>query len=82
MNDITKEQIQELALEVALRFHLSDFDEDKKASDIYDAVGKDQDIVIWETFENWDANSITDSIWNLSNDIETTISDALGLTES
>lgn len=79
MNNLTKEQIEKLALKVALRFHLSDFDYDKKASDTLTGIGTDEDIVVWEPFERMSTSDLHDSIWNLSNDIQTTMSKALGL---
>jgi hypothetical protein len=53
--------------------------EDGKASDIFEALGTDEEIIVWEPFEGWDMSSVEDSIWNLANDIEQTVTNALGL---
>ena len=77
---MTNEQIKEMALEIALRFHLSEMgeNEDGKATDIFEALGIDEEIVVWEPFEDWDMSSVEDSIWNLANDIEQTVKAGLG----
>ena len=75
-------QIKELALAVALRYHLSDFDGEKPADETFSSIGEDEDIVVWEPFENWDSHEVTNAVWNLAHDIETTINEALGLEES
>jgi hypothetical protein len=75
-------QIKELALAVALRYHLSDFDGDKTSDETFSAIGESEDIVVWEPFERWESYEITNSVWNLAHDIETTFNEALGLEES
>jgi hypothetical protein len=75
-------QVKELALAVALRYHLSDFDGDKTSDETFSAIGESEDIVVWEPFENWESYEITNSVWNLAHDIETTFNEALGLEES
>jgi hypothetical protein len=79
MKTITKEQVQELSLSVALRYHLSQFDHAKKATDIFDAIGEDASIISWEPFQNWDVDILTDSIWNLASDFEETFLKELGI---
>jgi hypothetical protein len=75
-------QIKELALAVALRYHLSDFDGDKTSDETFSAIGESEDIVVWEPFERWESYEITNAVWNLAHDIETTVNEALGLEES
>lgn len=78
----TKEQLQKMALEVALRFHLSEMGKNEDADDpteIYEAIGTDEDIIVWEPFEDWESDSVQDSIWNLASDIERTFAKSLGL---
>ena len=79
---MNKEQVKEMALGVAMRFHLSDFDQDKTSTLAYAMLVDDYDngdITVWEPFEDWSIDSVYDSIWNLANDIEQTITNALGL---
>ena len=71
----TKEQIKEMALGVALRFHLADFDPDKTSWSAFVTLVDDYnngDVTVWEPFEDWSIDSVYDSIWNLANDIEHT----------
>ena len=75
-------QIKELALAVALRYHLSDFDGGKTSDEIFSAIGESEDIVVWEPFERWESYEITNAVWNLAHDIETTVNEDLGLEES
>jgi hypothetical protein len=79
---MNKEQVKEMALGVAMRFHLSDFDQDKTSTLAYAMLVDDYDngdITVWEPFEDWSIDSVYDSIWNLANDIEQTVTNALGL---
>lgn len=75
---MNNEQIKKHALEIALRFHLSEMGEQEDAGDIYEAIGSDEDIIAWEPFEDWESDSLQDSIWNLANDIEQTFIAGLG----
>jgi hypothetical protein len=71
----TKEQIKEMALGVAIRFHLADFDPDKTSWSVFVTLVDDYnngDVTVWEPFEDWSIDSVYDSIWNLANDIEHT----------
>lgn len=81
MNTFT---INKIAKEVAIRFHLSEFPEDISADEVIrmieDCDGSYvelDDIVVWEPFEYWEPSNISDSIWNLAMDIESTITEAL-----
>jgi hypothetical protein len=78
---MTNEQIKEMALGVAMRFHLAEFDQDKTATLAYAMLVDDYDngdITVWEPFEDWSIDSVYDSIWNLANDIEQTVKAGLG----
>ena len=81
MNNITKEQLEELALRISLRFHLSDFDQSKPASETFDEFGENDNdkIVVWQPFEEWGVDDVAESIGNLSYDIEQIIGNALGI---
>jgi len=71
----TKEQIKEMALGVAMRFHLADFDPEKTSWSAFVTLIDDYnngDVTVWEPFEDWSIDSVYDSIWNLANDIEHT----------
>jgi hypothetical protein len=71
----TKEQIKEMALGVAMRFHLADFDPEKTSWSAFVTLVDDYnngDVTVWEPFEDWNIDSVYDSIWNLANDIEHT----------
>jgi hypothetical protein len=71
----TKEQIKEMALGVAMRFHLADFDPEKTSWSAFVTLVDDYnngDVTVWEPFEDWSIDSVYDSIWNLANDIEHT----------
>ena len=85
MNNLTEEQIYKLALDIALRYHLSDFNDDKPEevlenleADIYETDNEDDQIVVWEPFENDNGQTVSDNIFNLKRDIATTFIEALG----
>lgn len=85
---MTTEQVHKIALDIALRFHLADFNFDKP-EEAYDRVGRnlldsedEEDIIVlWEPFEYWDGESVANSIWNLTNDILTSFEEALGIVQ-
>jgi hypothetical protein len=85
MNNLTEEQIYKLALDIALRYHLSDFNDDKPEEvlehlemNLYETDNEDDQIIVWEPFENHDGQVISDHIFNLKRDIATTFIEALG----
>lgn len=64
--------VEKLAYDIAMRFHLSDFPDDTSADDIQERMS---DIVVWEPFEYWDESDVLESIDTLARDIEDTFSD-------
>lgn len=86
MSTLTKEQVHKIALDIALRLHLSDFNFDKPA-EVYDRVGRnlldsedvEDDIIIWEPFEYMGGEAVANSIWRLTDDILTSFEEALGI---
>ena len=74
--------ISKLAMEVAVRFHLSDFPKDMTAQEIHDALAYAQEgdilpFLVWEPFEHWATSSVADSMWTLAMDIEYAFTNAI-----
>lgn len=64
--------IKETAMGVAMRFHLIDIPEDMTYTEAYDQLAElitDETMWVWEPFEDWEISSLTDSIWNLYNEV-------------
>lgn len=79
MNNMNKKQTQQLknmALKVALDFHLSDYDSTKTPKQVFNNL-KHQDVVVWEPFEYWELSSVEESIDGLAFNVEKTILQAL-----
>lgn len=78
---MTNEQLQEMAMGIAMRFHLSEYNQDIPAMEAFDAVlnSKDESALVWEPFEDWEVQSLCESIWTLADDVKRTITEALGL---
>lgn len=69
---IDKEQVTDKALEVALRFHLSHFDQDISPWETFESLETSEDIIVWEPFEWWPSDLVSNSIWDLACDISST----------
>jgi len=78
MNNITKEQINELATGVAMRFHLSEYNDGISAVDAFEEMSE-ENVIVWQPFEEWELSEVEDSIANLAFDIENHVIKALGL---
>lgn len=78
---MTKIQLEEMAMGIAMRFHLSEYNQDIPALQAFDAVlnSRDESALAWEPFEDWEVSSLCDSIWNLADDVKRTFAEVLDI---
>ena len=77
-----KEEIQNILLEEAVKYHLSDYDQEElnawMAGEIDNAeFFESENTIIWEPFQFEDAESMSGLIWNMQATLESLVEHAI-----
>tara|TARA_R110000868_G_C10630596_1_gene743147 strand:+ start:185 stop:436 length:252 start_codon:yes stop_codon:yes gene_type:complete len=61
-----EETLKEASIRAAFGQVLSDWPHEMSVDDVLDGIGHNEDISVWEPFENWDEDEVCKQIFDLA----------------